>query len=123
MKTRVFTLTVLTVLLVAQACKHQKEQAYDFPAAMLPEVKVAYKERCDKGLALYKMACARCHTGGSRRHPIIPDFSAEQLKGYALRVANRQHERNLPDSLVTEEELGIIMTFLTYKAKSGVAQR
>lgn len=100
------------------ACLSQKKIEYEFPAAMLPDVKVAYTERCDKGQALYNMACARCHNSGSKRKPIVPDFNPEQLRGYALRVTNRQHEVNMPDSLVSEEELGIIMTFLTYKKKN-----
>jgi len=49
---------------------------------------------------------------------IVPDFKPEQLRGYELRVANKLHETNMPDSLVSEEELGIIMTFLTYKKKN-----
>lgn len=65
------------------------------------------------------MACARCHNGGTKRKPVLPNFTQDQLKGYALRVSNKQHEKNRPDSLVSEEELGIIMTFLTYKKKSN----
>jgi len=49
---------------------------------------------------------------------VIPDFKPEQLTGYTLRVANAQHEKNMPDTLVTEEELSIIMTFLGYKKKN-----
>lgn len=100
------------------ACSVEKKVSYVFPEAMLPEVKVAYKERCDKGQTLYNMACAGCHNKGTKRKPIVPDFSADQLRGYALRISNKLHEKNMPDSLVSEEELGIIMTFLTYKKKN-----
>lgn len=50
---------------------------------------------------------------------IIPDFSDEQLQGYALRIANKQHENNLPDDLVSEVDFGDIMLFLKYKKKSN----
>jgi Cytochrome C oxidase, cbb3-type, subunit III len=107
-----------TFLLLSLACSVEKKVAYDFPDAMLPEVKVAYKERCDKGQALYNIACNGCHNKGTKRKPIVPDFSPDQLRGYALRISNKLHEKNMPDSLVSEEELGIIMTFLSYKRKN-----
>jgi cytochrome c5 len=109
----------LLLILSLIACSVEKKIAYDFPEAMLPEVKVAYKERCDKGQALYNIACSGCHNKGTKRKPIVPDFTADQLRGYALRVSNKLHEKNMPDSLVSEEELGIIMTFLSYKRKNS----
>ncbi len=49
---------------------------------------------------------------------VIPDFNADQLKGYELRLTNSQHEKKLTDESVTAEELGLIMTFLNYKEKN-----
>jgi hypothetical protein len=40
--------------------------------------------------------------------------------GYTLRVTNQKHEAALTDESVSEEELGQIMTFLTYKKKNKV---
>lgn len=114
-QTLIISVSLSTILV---ACSVNKMLQYEFPEAMLPEVKAAYKERCDKGQALYNIACAGCHNTGTKRKPVVPDFSTEQLRGYALRVSNRMHEKNIPDSLVSEEELGIIMTFLTYKKKN-----
>lgn len=100
------------------ACTAQKEPLYKLPDAMLPHVKVEYAKRCDKGEILYRINCAPCHNTKVRRKEIIPDFRSEQLTGYTLRVSNAQHEKNMPDTLVTEEELGIIMTFLNYKKRN-----
>lgn len=105
------------------ACTAQKELAYELPAEMLPHVKVEYDKRCAKGKILYDMNCARCHNTKVKRKEIIPDFKPEQLTGYTLRVSNAQHESSMPDTLVTEEELGIIMTFLNYKKKNVVEGR
>lgn len=113
---RIFILNLWAVLVVA-ACAVTKKIEYEFPDAMLPHVKTEYKKQCDKGLALYRMNCGGCHTSKKGRKEIIPDFTEEELKGYALRISNATHEKNMPDSLVTEEELGIIMTFLMYKKK------
>jgi hypothetical protein len=109
---------VIIILFSSVSCEVHKQVAYELPEAMLPHVKVEYAKICDRGQALYNMACARCHNNGSKRKPIIPDFKPEALAGYALRVSNQQHERNMPDSLITEEELSVIMTFLTYKKKN-----
>ncbi len=100
------------------SCAVQKRIEPEFPEAMLPHVKVEYAARYEKGQILYDINCGRCHTTIIARKKIVPDFKQEQLKGYELRIANAQHESNMPDSLVTEEELGIIMTFLMYKKKN-----
>lgn len=105
------------ILLIA--CTAQKEVMYELPEAMLPHVKVEYARRCDKGKILYDLNCAKCHTTKKGRKEVIPDFKPEQLSGYALRTSNARHESSMPDSLVTEEELGIIMTFLNYKKKNA----
>ena len=114
----IWKISLVAWTLVIMACITAKKAPYELPEAMLPHVKVEYSKTCDKGYALYKIACAKCHTSKKGRREIIPDFSPEQLRGYALRVSNAQHEKNMPDSLVSEEELGIIMVFLSYKKKT-----
>jgi hypothetical protein len=117
-KNKICTFFAGLILLVA--CTSQKEAAYELPDVMLPHVKVEYEKRCAKGKILYDLNCAKCHNTKKGRKEIIPDFKPEQLLGYTIRVSNAQHEINMPDSLVTEEELGIIMTFLSYKKKNPV---
>ena len=114
------TIRLGMVLVLLSACMSRKYAEPDFPDAMLPHVKVEYAKRYDKGKELYALNCARCHTTRQGFAKIVPDFKPEQLRGYALRIANAQHETQMPDSLVSEEELGIIMTFLTYKKKNKV---
>jgi hypothetical protein len=115
MKRSIIIFTSITIL---TACLTGKKTQYELPEAMLPPVKEEYKKRCDKGLALYRINCGRCHSTKKHGREIIPDFKPEALTGYALRISNVQHETNMPDTLVTEEEIGIIMTFLTYKKKN-----
>jgi hypothetical protein len=112
-------LTVVTSLLIA--CTAQKQVAYELPEAMLPHVKVEYVKICDRGQVLYDLNCGGCHNSKKGRKVIRPDFKPEQLTGYTLRVSNARHESSMPDSLVSEEELGIIMTFLSYKKKNTPA--
>ncbi len=113
-----FSLLSLSLSAVILSCSVQKTIEPEFPEAMLPHVKVEYAARYEKGQILYDINCGKCHTTIIARKKIVPDFKQEQLKGYELRIANAQHEKNMPDSLVTEEELGIIMTFLMYKKKN-----
>lgn len=101
-------------------CTSTKKAEYDFPAQMLPHVKVAYTDQCDKGQALYKTNCAKCHSYKVKGKTYIPDFKPEQLVGYTLRITNPRHEASLTDTLITTEELGLIMTFLSYKKKNPV---
>jgi cytochrome c5 len=115
---KISLLSIITSALIL-SCAVQKTIEPEFPEAMLPHVKTEYAARYDKGQILYDMNCGKCHTTIIARKKIVPDFKQEQLRGYELRIANAQHEKNMPDSLVTEEELGIIMTFLMYKKKNS----
>jgi mono/diheme cytochrome c family protein len=102
------------------ACSSQKKVSYEFPAAMAGPVKKEFAKECDKGQVLYNINCAQCHNLVVKGKQVIPDFKPEQLIGYELRVANPQHEGSMPDTKVTAEELGQIMTFLSYKTKSNI---
>lgn len=99
--------------------KRAAKALYELPDAMAPAVRVAFARQCDKGLALYNLTCANCHNQEVGGKVIIPDWPAEKLIGYELRVLNSQHETGLPDEHVTAEELGYIMTFLNYKKKNS----
>ena len=109
------------MILPCLAEKKKKEQkvAYEFPTAMAPAIQAEFTKECDKGQALYNMACAHCHNKIVDGKTIIPDWTPAQLVGYELRVLNSKHESGIPEENVTAEELGQIMTFLTYKKKSG----
>ncbi len=107
---------VITILLTA--CHAYKKAELEFPGAMLPHVRVETEKRSRQGETLYNLNCAGCHNVTQKHKTVIPDFNPDELKGYALRVANARHEQNMPDSLVSEEDLAIIMTFLTYKKKN-----
>jgi hypothetical protein len=108
---------LLTITLMQ--CKAPKGAAYELPEAMIPTAKVEFAKQCDKGKVLYDITCARCHNIKEKRKEIIPDFSAAQLIGYELRITNPQHETGIAEEILSTEELGYIMTFLSYKKKSG----
>ncbi|MCR6642935.1 MAG: cytochrome c [Sporocytophaga sp.] len=100
-------------------CITHNNVTYNLPEAMLPHVKQEYLSRCEKGKILYNINCAGCHNTKVKGRMVIPDFTPEQLKGYELRITNAKHSETLTDTNVTEEELGVIMTFLTYKNRNN----
>lgn len=106
------------MLMYVNVCKAQKKVGYDFPAAMKEPVRIEYEKLADKGQVLWSVNCAKCHNTKVKGKVIIPDFSPEQLRGYELRVSNPEHESGIPETNVTAEELGLIMTFLAYKKKN-----
>lgn len=111
-------LLIISLLAVGHSCISSKKAPLEFPEAMLPEVKADYQKVCERGYALYKLSCAKCHSSKKWGREVIPDFKEEQLTGYALRISNARHESNLPDSLVSELDLADIMMFLRYKKKN-----
>ncbi len=109
------------IILPGIMCIAQKHKVtYEFPPEMSEVVRVEYVKQWDKGKALYEISCAKCHNIKEKRRELIPDFTSEQLIGYELRVKNPTHESDIPETTVSAEELGLIMTFLNYKKKSGV---
>ncbi|HET6226270.1 MAG TPA: hypothetical protein VFF27_08330 [Bacteroidia bacterium] len=100
-------------------CKTPQRAAYELPEAMIPTAKAEFAKQCDKGKILYDITCAKCHNIKEKRKEIIPDFSAAQLVGYELRITNAAHETGIAEEILSTEELGYIMTFLSYKTKSG----
>lgn len=103
------------------ACVTSKSKiTYDFPEAMAADVREGYAKQWEKGKILYEMNCAKCHTTTVKGKTIVPDFTENQLVGYTLRVTNQKHEAALTDESVSTEELGLIMTFLTYKKKNNI---
>ena len=99
-------------------CAAQKKVEYEFPANMALPIKAEYLKQCEKGRVLYTINCAGCHNTKVKGKIIIPDFSLDQLIGYELRVSNPDHENGMPETTVSAEELGLIMTFLNYKKKN-----
>lgn len=119
MKKKTISLLLFISILVF-ACMTPKKITYVFPTEMSPVVQQSYTEICDKGKILYDQNCAKCHTSKKRGKELIPDFTPEQLESYQIRVANQIHEPLMNDEQLPAEELGHIMTFLTYKSKSGI---
>jgi len=115
--------TALLLFVFAACAVHKQAEVMDFPLEMAEPVRVQFREAGEKGRILYEMNCAACHNKTVNGKPVIPDFTADALKGYEIRVSNKMHEENMPDEKVTAEELGLISVFLTYKKKTGIPVR
>lgn len=114
--------TILSITLFITACGAPQKVMYELPPEMAESVKVEYAKQCEKGKILYDINCAKCHNTKVKGKEVIPDFTSAQLIGYELRVTNTKHIENIEEDHVSAEELGLIMTFLSYKKKNPVKQ-
>lgn len=103
------------------ACNTQQKIKYEFPAEMTNSVKVEYLKLCNKGKNLFLLNCAKCHYMKFKGKEVIPDFNPAQLESYQIRISNLDHMKFVREDNISAEELGYVITFLTYKKKSGVA--
>lgn len=101
------------------SAQKDKEVDYEFPSFMKPEIKEFYMKEFEKGKILYNLNCATCHNFKVKKKVYVPDFSINELTSYEIRMKNAEHETNMSEVRVTTEELGYIITYLTYKKKSG----
>ncbi len=109
-------------LLLLVACTAQYKVTYEFPDTLPESIKTRYFQECNQGKVLYEKNCARCHNTIIKRQSVIPDFKQEKLVSYAVRTANKKHESNMPEAIVSEKDLELIMTFLTYKKKNSAVK-
>lgn len=109
---------ILGLSLVFSQCKSKQVVYYELPAEMSSDVRTAVQAQCEKGLVLYRLNCAKCHSDTVKGKEVIPDFSPEQLSNYEFRFANKKHEDNLNETQLTQDELVCIIAFLTYKKKN-----
>lgn len=121
MKYNVKIITLL-LLILAFGCAPRNKVRYEFPETMSEDVKAGYIAQFNKGKILYDINCAKCHNVTVRGKEYVPDFTAEQLAGYEIRIGNPEHIENLPDTKVTEDEIVLILTFLRYKKKNGIRE-
>ena len=116
-------LSIVLLCTVLMNCKTQmtpKKSELEFPSMMKEEVKAEFRRQCEKGEVLYALTCAKCHNVEVKRKMVIPDFTVDKLLGYDIRMENKEHSNSLTGAEVTTEELGYIISFLTYKKKIGV---
>jgi hypothetical protein len=113
------TIVGLLIAVTCTACFTSRNKlAYEFPQEMKPDIKEHYTQQWKKGKILYEINCAKCHNTKVKGRVTVPDFTPEQLVGYEFRVKNQKHEANLTEESISPEELGMIVTFLTYKKKN-----
>ncbi len=118
-----YTIIVMIIISCAACISAKNKLTHDFPKEMSEVVKADYIKQWEKGRVLYDINCSKCHDTKVKGRTVVPDFSQDKLIGYGLRVANQRHESNLTDESVNTEELGLIMTFLSYKKKNPAAKR
>ena len=116
---KIFLAHIISLLFLV-SCTRNAKVYFDIPTQIPIAAQNEMKQICDKGLALWQLNCAKCHNQKVGAKLYVPDFTQMQLAGYELRTGNKEHETNLSQSQISADELNNIITFLTYKKKSGI---
>jgi len=96
-------------------CATQKSELYVYPSGIVEVKKAEFVQYCEKGKALYKIHCAKCHTTVVNGKELIPDFTSVQLDAYSLRLGSVKHQAALTERNIPEEELELVLFFLGHK--------
>lgn len=116
MKTWRYIILITCTTFFAWAQKKSKTE-YQFPVEMKPHVQEAFILEFNKGKILYGINCAKCHSSFEKKKEIIRQFTAEQFEAYKIRIANPDHEQSMTEEQLAPDELGLIITYLTYRKK------
>lgn len=103
-------------------CVLRREPEYILPQGLTKETKKEFLTRFDKGKALYKITCSKCHDKVVNGKTVSREFNALQLKAYSLRITNQVHSKNLTEKELSEEELNNVVYYLMYK-KTNTAKK
>ncbi len=104
-----------TALLILFGCASAKPELYIYPSGIVEEKKAEFVQYCEKGKALYKIHCAKCHTTVVNGKEVIPDFTSVQLDAYSMRLGSVKHQATLTERNIPEEELELVLFFLGHK--------
>ncbi len=96
-------------------CATKKPELYVYPSGIVEEKKAEFVQYCEKGKALYKIHCAKCHTTVVNGKEVIPDFTPIQMDAYNMRLGTIKHQATLTERNIPEEELEIVLFFLGHK--------
>lgn len=112
-----YIISAIALIIIFEMCGAKKTATvqYNFPPMMNDTIRKVTQEQCDKGLVLFRLNCSKCHADTVKGKEVIPSFSSEQLSNYEFRFRNKKHEDNLTESKLSQDELIMIITFLTYK--------
>ena len=113
-----YSLLLILTISIFSMCANKKSVQFEFPEKMSDTTRMVNQAYAEKGLALYRISCAKCHTDTVKRKECIPDFTSEQLSNYEFRIANKKHEDNLGETQLTQDELILINMFFNYKKKN-----
>lgn len=117
-KARRVSMLVGTMVFLHTVVLGQKRVEYEYPEDVIADTaRQSFVKQFKQGLALYKIGCAKCHTTIVKGKEVIPDFSVPQLMDYEIRIWP-QHQEQLGDTQITDDELAKIVLFLRYKKKN-----
>ena len=109
---------LLIAVLCLNSCKSKKEEAYQPPAHLSEDQKKDFIERYRKGKILYAANCASCHNKTKNGITTELQATAFQLDNYAKGQTDA-HDHKFASKGVRQEDLMLVVFYITHKKKKG----
>ena len=105
---------MILVLLVAllMQCASRAKIEYELPPGIPPQNQQHVMNLLNKGAALYKSNCSKCHGIFSRGKDTIPNFTTQQVESYKARFEMSHLENHAFAQNMHREELDAVFYFL-----------
>jgi mono/diheme cytochrome c family protein len=120
-KMSIITCVVLITLLAR--CATQKKIEFNIPGNWNNIQKEELRVNLERGMALYKPNCSKCHGIFKKGKDGIPNFTAKQLDLYRTRHSMRDSSNHAFAIKMSADDLNAVINFLTFrKGAEPVAQ-
>ncbi len=114
MKFLYFFLMAFLLVLCVQ-CATRNKITYNIPPSYSKEQKEMLVKELDKGKALYKLYCTKCHGIFTKGDDKTPNFTNKQIDNYSARFMRRDPRNHAVAIKMDYLQLNEVMQFLKYK--------
>ena len=109
---RLSTVILLGCTIILLRCSPVPKVEYNLPPGIPEQNREHVSSLLERGAALYKANCARCHGIFSRGKDTIPNFTHQQVESYKARFDMSHPDNHAFAQKMAREELDAVFYFL-----------